>query len=233
MIFLLTYLKKVELIGNKSMDIKITKTKTIIIFSVCALLITFLGLTLFYRHHEMAEKQKALDEQKAIENAALEAQVKEKAIANASKNGYSTEFVDDKTFRINKDETTYQFRIDASGVCPDRCIFFVEEENVSVKKGNIEITITDLDDGNISVSYDDTRVVINDDGTEELMYSCSYFISNTDFDIDSLVINPHIIDDKQKSINTYNIIMKYLTVDELKEQYNKALAICEQLNEKE
>lgn len=194
--------------------------------SIGALLVIFIISAFFYGHYSKAKKEQAIAEQKAIE-----AQVKEKAINNAKACGYSIEFTEDKTFFMEKDDVKYSFCISASGVCFDYCEFIEIEKDVNVKEGEVVLKIKNMEDGKIKVRYDDTRVIIADDGTEEGLFSGSYFISNTDFDKESLVIQPQIIDDKQKSIDAYDTIMKFTTVDELKEQYNKALAICKQLNE--
>ena len=58
-----------------------------------------------------------------------------------------------------------------------------------------------------------------------------FFISNTDFDKESFVINSFVPDAEQKTLEAYDTIMEYSSVDELKEKYNQALAICDQLNE--
>lgn len=202
-----------------------------LIISLGILLSIIIVLASYYTYRLNVKKEKAIAEQKAIENAAIETEIKRMAVNNAQKYGYAIEFTDEKTFCMKKDDVKYSFCIDVSGICFDCCEFAVEEENVTVKKGTVILTITDLGDGNVDVDYDDTRVIIADDGTEEPMFSGSYFISNTDFDKESLVIQPQIIDDKQKSIDAYDKIMRFITVDELKEQYNKALAICKQLNE--
>lgn len=201
------------------------KLKKNMLVSISALLVIFITLAFCYGHYSRAKKEQAIAEQKVIE-----AQVKEKAINNAKACGYSIEFTEDETFCMEKDDVKYSFCISASGVCFDYCEFIKIEKDINVKEGEVMLKIKNLEDGKIKVRYDDTRVIIADDGTEDPMFSGSYFISNTDFDKESLVIQPQIIDDKQKSIDAYDKIMRFITVDELKDQYNKALAICKQLN---
>ena len=195
--------------------------KTIIYLLVGNLLLITLILT-FVHIHQGKERGKKVQ---------VEAQIKEKAIENASKNGYSVQLVDEKKFYIEKDGVKYVFSINASGVCFDECEFKAQEEGVKVKEGEVILTIRSVDDGNVQVRYDDTRIVLLDDGTEEGMFCGSYFISNTDFDKESLIIDYFLPDAEQKSIDAYEWIMKFITVEGLKEQYNKALSICEQLNE--
>lgn len=204
--------------------------KNMLTFTV-ALLFLVVALFCTYRYQESVKKEKAIEEQKAIENAVIEKEIKEKAISNAKNYGYTIEFTDEKTFCMKKDGVKYSFCIDASGVRFDYCEFYVEEENVNVKEGDVVLKIKDIGNDEIKVRYDDTRIVILDDGTEEGKFSGSFFISNTEFDKDSLVIDANKIDDKQKSLDAYTWIMKFVTVDDLKEHYNNALAIRNQLNE--
>ncbi len=159
-----------------------------------------------------------------------EAQVKEKAIDKASKNGYNAEFIEKKKFFIEDNEVKYYFLIDASGVCFDECEFEVQEDGVKVKDGALLISIRHKDNNNISVRCDDTRIILLDDGTEKAMYSGMFFISNTDFDKESFVINSFVPDAEQKALEAYNTIMKYTSADKLKKEYNQALAICKLLN---
>lgn len=202
------------------------KIKKLIVVLISALLLIFITLAFCYGHYSKAKKEQAIAEQRVIE-----AQVKEKTINNAKACGYSIEFTEENAFCMEKEDIEYCFQIDPAGVIFDYCEFPVEEENVNVKKGNVVICIMNEGNDKLNVSYSDSRIILLDDGTEEPMFSASYFISNADFDKESLVIQPQIIDDKQKSIDAYDKIMRFITVDELKEQYNKALAICKQLNE--
>ena len=220
---------KVEWRGDKSMFKN--QGKKIIIILLGILFCISIIMTAFYNHRQNVKKEKAVAEQKAIENAAIEADIRKKAISNAEKYGYAIGFSDEKIIYMEKDAVKYYFRVDVSGICFYYCKFAVEEENVTLKKGTVILTITDLGDGNVDVDYDDSRVLISDDGTEVPMYGGGYFVSNKDFDKESFVIDPVRIDGKQKSIEAYDTIMKFITVDDLKEHYNKALSICEQLNE--
>ena len=203
--------------------------KKIVLATMGIVLFILLAMTCFYMHKENVKKQKAIDEKIAKENATIEAMVKEKAVKNATTAGFDMQFTDEKTFCIEKDGVKYYFFIDASKVVIDRCEFLVET-NVIVKKGNMEITITDLHNGNINVFYDDSRVVILDDGSEEGKYSTGYFICNEQFE-DSSIEGGVIIDGEQKARDSHYTITQFITMEELKEQYNKALAICKQLNE--
>lgn len=209
---------------------KVIKTKKYIIFSIAIILLIVCVGICCYKKREKVKKEEAIAEQQAIENAGIEASIKEKAISNAQKYCYTIEFTDEKEFCIKKDDVNYYFRIDTSGVCFDECEFEVQEEGVKVKEGAILISIRHKDNNNLSVRYDDTRIVLLDDGTEEAMYSGMSFISNTDFDKESFVINSFVPDAEQKALEAYDTIMEYTSVDKLKKQYNQALAICDQLN---
>jgi len=208
---------------------KVIKTKKYIIFSIAIILLIVCAGICCYKKQEKVKKEAAIAEQQAIEKA--EACIKEKAISNAQKYCYTIEFTDEKEFCIKKDDVNYYFRIDTSGTCFDRCKFAVEEENVTVKNGTVILTIKDLGDGNVDVDYDDSRIIVLDDGTEEGMYSGGYFISNTEFDENSLVAPDTLIDGEHKVKKAYDKIMRFTTKEKLKEHYNQALAICNQLNE--
>ena len=184
-----------------------------------------------YKYQEKLKKDKVRAEQKAQEDFIIKSCIKDKAIKNAEKYGYSIEFSDENVFFMEKDAVKYSFRIDVSGTCFDRCKFAVEEENVTVKNGTVILTIKDLGDGNVNVDYDDSRIIVLDDGTEEGMYSGGYFISNTEFEENSLVAPDTLIDGEHKVKKAYDKIMRFTTIDNLKEHYNQALAICNQLNE--
>ena len=158
-----------------------------------------------------------------------EAQKLDNAVANVEKKGYHVQAVDGKKFYIEKDGVKYYFTPDSDGVKLYYCEYPVEEENVKVKEGEVLIKIYCKDDDTVSVAYHDMRVIIQDDGTEEGMYCGGYFICNKDFE-ESSIEGSAIIDGYQKALDAYTWIKKFTTLEELKEQYNKALAICEQLN---
>ena len=190
------------------------KIKKVFALMIAAIICIFIVL-FFYIHRETAKLQ--------------EAQVKAKLLFNASKKDYYLEFENEKAFCIEKDNVKYSFYITTSGVCFDECEFEVREKGVIVKNGEVSLIIRQKDDGNVLVRYDDMRVVIRDDGTEEGMYCGGYFICNKDFE-ESSIEGSAIIDGYQKALDAYTWIKKFTTLEELKEQYNKALAICEQLN---
>ena len=129
--------------------------KTLIIFFSIILLFAVLTSICVHIHRVMVKKQ--------------EMQVQERAINNASKNGYLTEFVEKNKFCIEKDNVKYFYIINASEVSLYSCEFYVEE-NVSVKEGTIEITLTNFGDGKVHAFYHDTRVIVLDDGTEKVVY---------------------------------------------------------------
>jgi len=80
--------------------------------------------------------------------------------------------------------------------------------------------LTDLRDGKVDVFYDDSRVIIQDDGTEKGQYSTGYFISNTEFEENSLVAPDTLIDGEHKVKKAYDKIMRFTTIDNLKEHYD-------------
>lgn len=167
--------------------------------------------------------------------ASKKAQVKEKAIENGTKDGYHLEFIDmeyteDEVFCIEEGGVKYYYSILESGVTFYECKFLVVEEGVEVKEGELTISIADRRDGNLDVGYRDHRAIVLEDGTEKRHYNSGGFVSNTDFDKDSRVINNFVIDAELKSIQGYETIMKYSSVEELKGYYQKALLICDKLN---
>ena len=203
---------------------KNNKFKTVIIIFASVLLFTMLTSICVHLHREKVKRQ-------AAQIKKQEAQVKEKAIENASKNGHSIQFDDEKTFCFEEDGVKYSFRIEASGICFDECEYNVVEEGVEVKEGEIIITIRDVGDDTVNVGYYDTRVIVLDDGTERDRWSIGYFISNKDYDEDSLEPNYFVPDGEFKMEQDYKKIMNFTTAEDLDEHYNKALSICEQLNE--
>lgn len=211
------------------MFMKVIKTKKYIIFSIAIILLIVCVGICCYKKREKVKKEEAIAEQQAIENAGIEASIKEKAISNAQKYCYTIEFTDEKEFCIEKDNVKYFYIINASEVSLYSCEFYVEE-NVSVKEGTIEITLTNFGDGKVHAFYHDTRVIVLDDGTEKDKSSTGHFISSKEFDKDSLVIDNFLPDAEQNARDAYDTIMKFTTVDILKAHYNDALAICEQLN---
>ena len=191
--------------------------KIIIIIFTVSLLFIILISTCVHIHRVKVKRQ--------------EAHVKEKAIGNASKNGYSIQFDDEKTFCYEEDGVKYYFCIEASGICFDKCEYNVVEDGVEVKEGEIIITIRDAGDDNVNVGYYDTRVIVLDDGTERDRWSIGYFISNKDYEENSLEPNYFVPDGEFKMEQDYKTIMKFTTVEDLDEHYNKALSICNRLNE--
>ncbi len=202
------------------------KIKKIIFVSTVAILFILITTICLYRHQDKVKR-----EQMAIFEATIEKQVKEKAINNARAYGYSIEFTEDKTFSMEKDETKFCFQICADGVIFDYCEFPVEEENVNVKEGDVVVCVMNEENDKLNVSYSDSRIVLLDDGTEEPMFSASYFISNKDFDENSLTAPDTLIDGEHKVKKAYDKIMRLTTKEKLKEHYNEAITICNQLNE--
>lgn len=211
------------------MFMKVIKTKKYIIASIAIILLIFCVGICCYLKLEKVKKEEAIAKQQRIEKA--ESRTKEIALSNARKYFYPIEFIDKKEFCIKKDDVNYYLVIGTSGVYLDYCEFTIEEYDVKVKKGTVTIKISDLYDGTVDVSYDDSRVVILDDGAEERQYSTGYFISNYEYDIDSLTSFDNSIDGKHKVKKAYDYIMRLTTIENLKEHYNQALAIRNQLNE--
>ena len=159
-----------------------------------------------------------------------EKQVKDYLIENARRNAYSMKFVEDNKACIEKENVKYYYLINPTNVTFYSCEYIVKDESENIKDGNVEITITDLGSGKINVFYHDTRTMILDDGTEEYNGSCGNFTSNAEFDKESFYINYFVPDAEHKTLEDYNSIMKFTTVEELKKHYNEALSICEVLN---
>ena len=57
-----------------------------------------------------------------------------------------------------------------------------------------------------------------------------FFVCNDNFDRESLVTKGWI-DAEQKAIDAYEIVTGYVPIEDLKQYYNRALEICNQLNE--
>ena len=148
---------------------------------------------------------------------------------NADKYGYSIEFIDDKNFYIEEDDAKYCYSIGAFGVKFDECEIPVAEEGVEVTEGETTITIKKESNGKVRVGVHDTRVVINDEGEELDRFMINYFIVNKSFDA-STIKSKEIIDPEGKALNAYNRTMDFLTMDELRNYYDRAQAICGQLN---
>lgn len=191
--------------------------KTVIPIAVGVLMAILISITYIRIHGIIAMRQ--------------ETQVKERILANASQNNYEAIFVDDKRFYIDEDKVKYYFDVEISGVRFDKCEFIVEEDNVKVKEGEIQIRIRNIENDKVNVGYHDSRVLLLDDGTEKSRSSTGYFISNAEFDENSLTIPNTLIPDIEYKVQSdYQMIMKFTTVDTLKECYSKGLKICEQLN---
>ena len=146
--------------------------------------------------------------------------------------GVHIEFSGPKTFFIKEGPVTYCYDMSISGVKFVRYYISVDEPGVKVKKGEVIVNIQP--EGNnhnlVRGSYDDTRIVIADDGKEEPLYSGSFFVCNDEFEESSLVFTG-MLDAEQDTIDAYNHVSKLVPVEKLKQYYNRALTLCNQLNE--
>lgn len=159
----------------------------------------------------------------------IEQGMKEKAIKNGTKYGYNISFIKRNYFSVEKDGTNFFYKINTSGIDFEKCIFLAEEKGVDVKEGQVEVYIEDRSDDKIYIWYHDSRLVIRDD-KEEKYYDTGGYICNKNFD-EASIEGDSVIDGEQKALDAYHGIMRITTIDDLKEQYNKALTICNQLNE--
>ncbi len=156
---------------------------------------------------------------------------KEMIIEKANKAGLSVEFSGPKIFFIKEGPVTYCYDLKMSGVKFIKYDISVEESGVKVKEGDLIVSIKRRDhDNEIQGSYDDSRIVVTDDGTEKVLFSSMFFVCNDNLDRESLVTKGWI-DAEQKAIDAYEIVTGYVPIEELKQYYNRALEICNQLNE--
>lgn len=157
---------------------------------------------------------------------------KEMITEKANKAGESVEFSGYKNFSIKEGAITYFYTLGIAKVKFIKYEIVVEEPDKKVKKGELTVSVQnkDKDGKQIEGSYDDTRTLIADDGTEKNMHSGMFFICNNNFDRSSLVTTGWI-DAEQKAIEAYESVTGYVPVEELKQYYNRALTICNQLNE--
>ena len=156
---------------------------------------------------------------------------KEMIIEKVNKAGLNVEFSGDKIFYIKEGPVTYWYDLEISGVKFIKYDIFVEESGVKIKEGDLIVSIKRRDhDNEIQGSYDDSRIVVTDDGTEKVLFSSMFFVCNDNFDRESLVTKGWI-DAEQKAIDAYEIVTGYVPIEDLKQYYNRALEICNQLNE--
>ena len=156
----------------------------------------------------------------------------EAILEKAFKAGESAEFSGYRNFSVKEGPVTYFYKLGIADVKFVKYEIVVEEPDVEVKKGELIVSVQNRDKNGkqIEGSYHDKRVVIEEDGTEKAMYSGMFFISNRNFDKSSLVTTGWI-DAEQKAIEAYESVTGYVPVEELKQYYNRALTICNQLNE--
>jgi len=155
---------------------------------------------------------------------------KEMIIEKANKAGLNVEFSGPKIFFIKEGPVTYCYDLEISGVKFNKYDISVEESGVKVKEGNLIVSIKrNKHENEIQGSYDDSRKVITDDGTEKALFSSMFFVCNDNFDRASLVTKGWI-DAEQKAIDAYEIVTGYVPIEELKQYYKRAMDICDQLN---
>lgn len=155
---------------------------------------------------------------------------KEMIIEKANKAGLNVEFSGPKIFFIKEGPVTYCYDLEISGVKFIKYDISVEESGVKVKEGNLIVSIKrHKHENEIQGSYDDSRKVITDDGTEKALFSSMFFVCNANFDRVSLVTKGWI-DAEQKAIEAYESVTGYVPIEELKQYYKRAMDICDQLN---
>ena len=148
------------------------------------------------------------------------------------KAGEPAEFSGYRNFSVKEGAVTYFYKLEIADVKFVKYEIVVEEPDREVKEGEITVSVRNKDKkGNRIVGrYDDTRVVIEEDGTEKYMYSGMSFISNRNFDRSSLYTKG-LLDAEHKAIEAYEAVTGYVPIEELKRYYNRALEIRDQLND--
>ncbi len=184
------------------------KIKVPLIFKICILFIVGIVILFLIRHTK-----------------------KEMVLEKAREHGYSIEFSDSTMFYINEGAVTYYYSLDMSGINFIKYDIKIEEPGVKVKEGELIVSIKrkNKDGSQIKGRFHDTRIVIDDEGNEEILYSSMSFRCNSNFDRSSLVLSG-VLDAEQKAIEAYENVTGYVPIEELKQYYNHALTICDQLN---
>lgn len=148
------------------------------------------------------------------------------------KNGnaaYKLELSDDGYVVAEKENAKYFFKIKPFSIDFTKCEI-IPEDTSEVKEGRVVVYIYNCYRGKkVNVAYHDNRIVITDKGEEE-RYSVGNFDINTVFDESSMEPTAKI-DGETKLKKSYNHITKFITLEELKEYYNTAISIRDQLNE--
>lgn len=144
--------------------------------------------------------------------------------------GVHIEFSGPKTFFIKEGAVTYYYNLGISEVDFIKYDISVEEPGIKVKEGDLIVSIKKRHNNEIQGSYDDSRIVLKEDGSEKLSFSSMFFVCNDNFDRSSLVTTGWI-DAEQKAIDAYEIVIGYVPIENLKQYYNRALTLCNQLNE--
>ena len=153
---------------------------------------------------------------------------KEKLESKAEENGYDIEFIDNKIFCIHEEDASYYYKRTLTGIKFVKCEIPVSEDNVTVLEGSVKIIITDHKWNKVQVVTDDDRVIIDENGKKRLCFSYVRFISNKNFDEDSLdPIGP--LDGEHKAKKGYKAAMKYLTKEDLINYYTRSYEILENL----
>ncbi|MBR4356935.1 MAG: hypothetical protein IKQ00_03335 [Butyrivibrio sp.] len=155
---------------------------------------------------------------------------KEKIIKKANEAGVNIEFSGSKIFCIKEGAVTYYYNLGISEVDFIKYDISVEEPGIKVKEGDLIVSIKKRHNNEIQGSYDDSRIVLKEDGSEKLSFSSMFFVCNDNFDRSSLVTTGWI-DAEQKAIDAYEIVIGYVPIENLKQYYNRALTLCNQLNE--
>ena len=157
---------------------------------------------------------------------------KEVVFEKACEYGYKIEFSDSTMFHINEGAVTYYYSLGLTGINFIKYDIKIEEPGVKVKEGELIVSIKrkNKDGSQIKGRFHDTRIIIDDEGNEEILYSGMSFRCNSNFDRSSLVISG-VLDAEQKAIDAYENVTGYVPIEELKQYYNRALEICNQLNE--
>ncbi|RKM55282.1 hypothetical protein D6853_11220 [Butyrivibrio sp. X503] len=155
----------------------------------------------------------------------------DKISKNAENNGYTLNNQNEKILYIEKGGALYYYEVGVFDIHFDKCVIPVKEEDVEVKKGKAEVIISEENKNKVRVTVHDSRVLINDDGSEEEQYAVTYYICDKKFDSSSIE-SKTMIDSDVKAKKAYKHVERFLTTEELKDYYNKALTIRDQLNGK-
>lgn len=155
----------------------------------------------------------------------------DRIIGIADEKGYEIQFENISSFRLTQNNITYYYKCIFGKVSLKKIyIELAPVTDLKVKDNIGKITITVMEKDKFNVALEDSIIDVNNQGKEMIVKEHIYFVCSSEFTLESIDRND-IVSQMGKAEKNYNkITNNYISGNRLREIYEEAKIIEEELN---